>query len=167
MNNNVVNPTSTIRSEYYIAYGSNLNLSQMKRRCPNARFVSKAILKGYRLMFKGSKTGNYLTIEKDSSSKVPVAIFRVTRSDEEALDHYEGFPFFYYKKYFRAEFKDHGREIVETAFAYIMHEDRPFGLPSGVYLDVCREGYRNVGFDPAYLKGAVEYTDRMMKQNRK
>ena len=50
---------------YYIAYGSNLNVAQMRRRCPTATILATANLKGWELLFKGSLTGSYLTIEKN------------------------------------------------------------------------------------------------------
>ena len=50
--------------KYYLAYGSNLNIRQMQMRCPGAKPVGTMVLKGYELLFKGSKTGSYLTIEK-------------------------------------------------------------------------------------------------------
>lgn len=37
----------------YIAYGSNINLEQMAYRCPNSKIVSKEMLKGYELEFRG------------------------------------------------------------------------------------------------------------------
>ena len=49
---------------YYIAYGSNLNVAQMRMRCPHATILGTAKLKGWELLFKGSKTGSYLTIEE-------------------------------------------------------------------------------------------------------
>ena len=49
--------------KYYLAYGSNLNIPQMQYRCPEARIVGTAVIEGYRLLFNGSKTGSYLTIE--------------------------------------------------------------------------------------------------------
>ena len=49
---------------YYIAYGSNLNVGQMRMRCPHATILGTANLKGWELLFKGSKTGSYLTIEE-------------------------------------------------------------------------------------------------------
>ena len=49
---------------YYIAYGSNLNVPQMQMRCPHATILGTAALKGWELLFKGSKTGSYLTIEE-------------------------------------------------------------------------------------------------------
>ena len=42
---------------YYIAYGSNLNVGQMKYRCPKAKIVGTAELKNNTLYFRGSKTG--------------------------------------------------------------------------------------------------------------
>ena len=59
--------------KYYIAYGSNLNVQQMKFRCPGAKVVGKSVIKNYELLYKGSKTGSYLTIEKKNGSVVPVA----------------------------------------------------------------------------------------------
>ena len=83
---------------YYVAYGSNLNIRQMRIRCPHARVIGTAVINDYELLFKGSRTGAYLTIEPKEESEVPVAVWEVTESDEAALDRYEGYPVFYYKK---------------------------------------------------------------------
>jgi len=77
---------------YYIAYGSNLNVRQMKFRCPTAKVVGTSVIKGYELLYKGSKTGSYLTIEKKKGGVVPVAVWEVTARDEKSLDAYEGYP---------------------------------------------------------------------------
>ena len=86
-----------MEKRYYAAYGSNLNILQMRYRCPSARVIGVAEISDYRLLFKGSKTGAYLTIEKQKGSVVPVGIWEVSESDERSLDRYEGFPNFYYK----------------------------------------------------------------------
>ena len=44
----------------YFAYGSNLNLDQMARRCPDAEPVGRVRLDGYRLAFRRTG-GGYLT----------------------------------------------------------------------------------------------------------
>ena len=143
---------------YYIAYGSNLNVAQMRRRCPTATILATANLKGYELLFKGSLTGSYLTIEKNENNSVPVAIWEVTPTDELALDRYEGYPNFYYKKNIKLTCKVfHTCEINEiAAFAYIMHEDRPIGIPSEFYLRTCLDGYKAFGFDKRVLMRAYE-----------
>ena len=77
-------------SKLYLAYGSNLNVRQMKFRCPSAKIIGVGLIKNYQLMYKGSKTGSYLTIEKMKGSAVPVAVWEVTGFDERRLDSYEG-----------------------------------------------------------------------------
>ena len=140
---------------YYIAYGSNLNVEQMGYRCPSARIVGTAVIKDYRLLFKGSKTGSYLTIEKAVGQEVPVGIWHISKADEEALDRYEGFPAFYYKKQFTLDCSDGKRH---KCMAYIMHEDRRIGIPSEWYVHVCRNGYFAFGFDQKYLIDALKYS---------
>ena len=88
---------------YYIAYGSNLNVTQMMHRCPDARIIGITHLKDWTLLFRGSKTGSYLTIEPKRGEYVPVAVWEVSERDELALDRYEGFPHFYYKKDFEVD----------------------------------------------------------------
>ena len=109
---------------YYIAYGSNLNVWQMRYRCPDAKIVGTAVLDGWRLLFKGSKSGAYLTIEKDENGCVPVAVWSVSETDEQRLDRYEGFPSFYYKKELPVTISGirTGRISKRNAFVYIMHE---------------------------------------------
>ena len=66
------------KKRYYLAYGSNLNRKQMQMRCPGAKVIGTALLEGYELLFKGSKTGFYLTIEPKADGVVPVAVWEVT-----------------------------------------------------------------------------------------
>lgn len=146
------------KRSYYIAYGSNLNVQQMRMRCPHATILGTAELKGWELLFKGSKTGSYLTIEEREGGRVPVVIWEVMESDEKALDRYEGFPSFYYKKELRLQYKGirTGRRRTVTAFAYIMHEDRPIGIPTSYYMRVCLEGYDTFFFDRNVLLAAYD-----------
>ncbi len=141
--------------KYYLAYGSNLNVEQMKHRCPDAKPIGTAWIHGYQLLFKGSKTGSYLTIEKAENSKVPVAVWEVSTADERRLDVYEGYPNFYYKKEVRLPIRlANGKTKKVTAFVYIMHEERGIAIPSMTYIRTCEEGYRNFGFDVKYLDRA-------------
>ena len=94
-----------MEKRYYIAYGSNLNVRQMRMRCPHATICGTARLSGWELLFKGSKTGSYLTIEKCETGTVPIVIWEVTTQDEKALDRYEGYPNFYYKRELKVKYK--------------------------------------------------------------
>lgn len=150
----------SMKERLYLAYGSNLNRAQMRLRCPGARVIGTAILKDWRLVFKGSKTGSYLSIEPAEGFRVPAAVWRVTESDEDALDVYEGFPTFYYKEALTVPVRGirGGRERQRQVFAYIMQEDRPFGIPTARYLRICAEGYRGFGFNLDLLWEAESYS---------
>ena len=64
----------------------------MQKRCSDAKFVSTAKIKGYRLEFKHSQSGSYATIEKSDKHYVPAVIFEISDLDERCLDRYEGYP---------------------------------------------------------------------------
>lgn len=145
-----------MEKKYYLAYGSNLNLDQMEFRCPTAMPIGTATIKGYELLFKGSKTGSYLTIEPNEKEYVPVGVWEVDAACERKLDIYEGFPTFYYKKEMEVWLKDwEGKRTKIKAFVYIMHEDRPLGLPSQYYVRTCLEGYRQFGFKVSHIHNAI------------
>ena len=149
-----------MEKRYYIAYGSNLNVRQMMRRCPEARIIGTGTLEGWELLFKGSKTGSYLTIEQNPDGSVPVAVWEVSERDERNLDLYEGYPNFYYKKEMILPVKGirTGKIRKRRVFVYIMHEDRQIGLPTGSYIHTCAEGYDNFDFDIDILQNAIEKT---------
>ena len=110
-------------------------------------------------MFKGSASGNYLTIEKSGGHMVPVGVFAITPEDEEELDRYEGYPSFYYKQSFNVRLKKDDGSITEIeAFAYVMHEERALGAPSEEYIERVREGYHAFGFDERLLEEAIEFS---------
>ena len=143
----------------YLAYGSNLSLEQMALRCPDALPVGTAEISGYHLLFKGSGTGSYLTIEPKRRAKVPVAVWQVSEADEKRLDRYEGYPKFYYKKELdlnAASLLDPDLKMKIHAFVYIMHEDHECGCPTGFYYQTCFDGYRRFGFDPLFLDKALK-----------
>ena len=130
----------------------------MAWRCKDAVPLGTAEIKDYRLLYKGSKSGAYLTIEKAEGSTVPVAIWAVSAEDEEHLDRYEGCPVFYYKTEMEITYTGikTGKKRKVRAFVYIMHEDRPFGIPSKHYVDICRIGYDDFGFNQKVLSSALQ-----------
>ena len=145
--------------KYYLAYGSNLNKEQMGFRCPGAKAVGTAVLENYALMFKGSGTGAYLTIEPKFGERVEVGVWEVNERHERLLDRYEGFPTFYYKKNVSVAVTLSDGNVKEIpAFVYIMCENRPYGLPSAEYIEICMAGFKNFGFDLDNLGKALELT---------
>ena len=141
----------------YIAYGSNLNLKQMSRRCPTAKVVGTTMLKDYQLTFRG-----VATIEPKQGSVVPVAIWDIDEQSERALDRYEGYPTLYRKEIIDIEVN--GK--VEQGMVYIMNKGEP-AYPSPYYYDVILQGYYDVGLKPAYLEDALKDTYSRIKKLEK
>lgn len=158
-----------MKKRYYSAYGSNLNIRQMQMRCPSARIIGTATIPDYELLFKGSQTGACLTIEPKVGASVPVAIWSVTDEDEAALDHYEGFPNFYYKKEIQLLIKGikSSKTRIRDCFVYIMHEERSIGIPSIAYVSVCLEGYISFGFDEHFLSEAQIKSEETFEYGKK
>ena len=134
----------------YLAYGSNLNLRQMRHRCPYAIPIGVATLADYRLLFRGGHHSAVATIEPYMGGNVPVLLWEITPRDEEALDRYEGWPHLYRKEMITVELNG---EPVE-AMVYIMNGG-DLGQPSSYYLNAITEGYVSAGFDTAVLDEAL------------
>ena len=150
------------KDRLYIAYGSNLNLEQMGRRCPTAKAVGTALLRGYRLRFRGSSFCAVATVEKANRYKVPVLVWKLQPEDEHALDRYEGWPHLYRKEMLRITVN--GQRV--SAMIYIMNEPgNPYGIPSSHYLNTILEGYKTAGFDTAPLIEAAGISGKEARIN--
>ena len=130
----------------YFAYGSNLNLFQMKRRCKDSVFIKKYELKGYRLNFRSKYRA--ADIERSKNSLVPGALFEISKSDEKKLDVYEDYPILYKKLYFTYYNK--------TVMTYIMVNKTEFRYPTERYLNVVKRGYKDCKLNMKYLKIALQ-----------
>ena len=130
----------------YIAYGSNINLEQMAHRCPNSKIVSKEMLKGYELEFRG-----VATIVPNDKSEVPILIWQIDGRDEHSLDRYEGFPNLYRKELFEIEVDGEKKECM----AYLMNKGQ-ISPPTSYYYNVINQGYEANGMDTSYLRAALE-----------
>lgn len=154
-----------MKTKYYLAYGSNLNVHQMAYRCPTAEPVGTAALEGWRLEFRGSKSGAYLTIVPCAGGRVPVGVWEITEDDEKALDHYEGFPRFYHKKTLKVKmeesFTHRWRRV--SALVYIMREDAAVGIPTHDYVLACRVGCDHFGIGKGALYSALDRAYKEME----
>ena len=128
----------------YLAYGSNLHIEQMQRRCPTAEVLGTSTLLGYRLVFNG-----VATIEPAPDRSVPVLLWDIKPADEPPLDRYEGFPHLYRRETVQVELN--GKTV--DAMVYIMNSEG-IAPPSPYYYDVIRQGYEMNGLDIAVLEQA-------------
>jgi len=78
----------------YFAYGSNLDWSQMRERCPSARFVSVAKLKDHRLAFTRKSVERRCGVSDvipDRGLNVWGVVYEIDEPDLVRLDKCEGF----------------------------------------------------------------------------
>lgn len=133
-----------MKTKLYLAYGSNLNVAQMRQRCPTAEQVGEAVLKGWRLAFFGLDGSAVATVEKGPpESEVPVIIWRLTPRDEGILDIYEGYPVLYEKRTFNVELCGANRRPFGYVATHVLH----YGKPSHSYFRTILQGYEDAGFD--------------------
>lgn len=147
----------------YIAYGSNLNVQQMKFRCPTARPFAKTVLRNYRLVYRGTLTNAHATVEPYAGREVPVVLWTIEPEDEHNLDIYEGYPRYYFKDHLEVQV---GRGFV-TGMIYIMNEKRKPGRPSQSYIDIIREGYDDFSIDHEPLDISLYENDTELACARK
>ena len=129
----------------YFAYGSNLNHHQMKNiRCLRSKYLKTIFLRDYKLLFchpnKLNKFG-YANIVKKKGSKVPGAIWEITKKHEKILDGYEEFPNSYQKEYFYLN----GKKIM----FYSMNKCF-IKKPPKSYVNTIKEGYKDCNVDAKY-----------------
>ena len=136
----------------YIAYGSNLNVEQMKHRCPTAKLVGTGTLENCILDFRCMSSLAFATIHSKVGHYVPVAYWEIDRTAEYTLDVYEGYPRLYDKQLLPIT-KD-GK--TQKAIIYVMNELATPGLPSRSYVQTIYKGYLDVGLNVKDLEKICE-----------
>lgn len=140
----------------YVAYGSNLNIVQMENRCPGAQVVCTGRLNDYRLVFRMSQSGHYLSVDPCAGSSVDVAVWRIDAEQEQVLDRYEGYPW-HYQKTMVAVGVDSASGLEEVVgILYHLPEEREEGPCPDEYLQRVLAGYRHFGFDEQPLLDAYD-----------
>ncbi len=136
----------------YGAYGSNMNLSQMSRRCPKAKVIGNGTAKNYRLTFRGSCNG-VANIEIAQRRSVPIVLWEITPECEKALDTYEGYPRLYVKKDIEVITEDGPVK----AMVYVMSKDYESipAKPSQYYFDIIWHGYTDNKISKKTLREAL------------
>ena len=140
---------------YYFAYGSNLDVSQMKERCPDARPVGTALLRDHALAFGGHSPnweGAPATVVPEEDSHVPGLVYELSYDEIRILDYYEGHPVRYERRR-RPVIHEDGE--VRKAQIYVKEVDGPFSHPPPSYLSVLKEAYQTLEFDRQILKRAL------------
>ena len=138
----------------YFAYGSNLDLLQMKRRCPSSKSISKGSLPDYRLTFNRYSSGwngGVADVIKDQGSEVWGLVFELSDTDLKRLDGYEGC----YKD--QTSLYERWKSIIDTpdgqvcnVWVYTVVEKQQFVQPTPEYLQIIKDAAARLSFPQSY-----------------
>jgi gamma-glutamylcyclotransferase (GGCT)/AIG2-like uncharacterized protein YtfP len=141
----------------YFAYGSNINLDQMARRCPEATVVEPVTLENYELLFRGNGGGcGVATISPKEGSTVHGLLWNLSPKDEKALDFYEGYPHLYDKQPVNVRTQN-GSEITVMAYVMTREKERIPTEPTVGYFDGIWEGFEENGLPTHALEQAIRH----------
>lgn len=126
----------------YAAYGSNMNINQMSKRCPAAKIYITGTIEGYELVFRGRGHANII---KNKSASTPVVLWQITKACEKELDKYEELGSYYIKENINVLVKDN----IMEAFVYVMTDsmNEKKSKPTDAYFNTIKDGYIDNNLD--------------------
>jgi gamma-glutamylcyclotransferase (GGCT)/AIG2-like uncharacterized protein YtfP len=143
-------PTGEMKMPLCFAYGSNLDVDQMRRRCPESRVVIPGRLRDYSLGFTSYSpkwAGGVSDVIIHPEMEVWGVIYNLSQRDLELLDAYEGYP----DVYTRFQVTIHSlEELFHDVWVYAVVKKQDNILPSKRYLDIIKNGADRFGFPQSY-----------------
>ena len=137
-------------TKLYLAYGSNLNLSQMAFRCPDAKQLGSLYIPNWKLVFRGVAD---IEQSRNSDDRLPVGLWEITKQCEQALDLYEGYPNLYDKI------------NIMGMMTYTMNRNN-ISPPSRAYFHSILEGYKDFGLDTSHLYDSLGWSHYQQKEEQ-
>ena len=150
-------PSAAEEKRPYFAYGSNLWLDQMRRRCPGHKRVGTAVLSDHRVVC--NKVGDnrvdfYAGIIVSPGDEVIGVLYQLTPEDIKELDKKEGIKelIHYYRD--EKDFYVKNRETGElvNAFTYFVVSPVTPKKPTFEYAEKIFQGCRDHNFPEEYVK---------------
>jgi gamma-glutamylcyclotransferase (GGCT)/AIG2-like uncharacterized protein YtfP len=129
----------------YFAYGSNMDMAAMARRCPASRPLGLARLAGYRFAILQA---GYATVVRDAKSTVHGILYDLALADVPALDRYEDIARGLYRKVSQPVLRVEGGPV--QALIYI-GAGASEGRPGRGYMEGVIAAARTAGLPEAYL----------------
>jgi|TARA_R100001224_G_scaffold110104_1_gene88309 hypothetical protein len=128
-------------SKLYFGYGMNTNIEEMSYRCPKAINCGHAVIKHYRLAFRG-----VADFEHAENFNLHGVLWLITPECEIALDRLEGYPTLYDKLYMTAKVKKANLhsvpENIELPIMIYQMHDRSYRQPNESYYNTLKKGYK-------------------------
>jgi gamma-glutamylcyclotransferase (GGCT)/AIG2-like uncharacterized protein YtfP len=147
----------------YFAYGSNLDWTQMKQRCPSARFYSIAVLCGHRLAFTRYSTKRGCGVADavpEKGSEVWGVVYEISEGDISSLDKSEDYrPGRAENAYVREEVRvlpDGLDDSPQLVAIYFVCKQPNLFLPGKEYKDLILNGARHWKLPEKYIRSVLE-----------
>ena len=135
---------------FYFAYGSNLNQTQMTKRCPGSRPLYFAELEDMKFVINARGVA---TVVPEKGGNVKGIIWEISKSNEIALDLYEGVSQNLYKKEVMSCVSN-GRAV--DALVYVANEQK-LGAPRANYLETILDGIEEFSDDKDWFKEVASW----------
>ena len=133
-------------TQFYLAYGANLNRAEMAFRCPQAVPVGSVELEDWQLEFC-----SHATVQQHAHGRLQAGIWAISDACETNLDRFEGWPVYYRKQVITVR--------GEPTMMYIMNHPLP-QTPTAGYLKCLAQGYADWGLDLDLLWQAYERAEQ-------
>ncbi|KAI9847681.1 MAG: hypothetical protein M1837_001929 [Sclerophora amabilis] len=145
----------------YFAYGSNLWLAQMDRRCPENQYLGVAILRGWRWMINERRYANIVRSEGDV---VYGLLYSLSPTDRARLDRDEGVPDAYTRHELLVEWLDRNDGNPSSTVESLVYVDLKRTADSVPYDEYI--GRMNKGIADAVGKGMPQsYVDEHLRKS--
>ncbi|KAG0129011.1 hypothetical protein HOY82DRAFT_17584 [Tuber indicum] len=161
--------TDTKPPTYYFAYGSNLWLSQMHRRCPGHKLIGTALLPRHRWHINTRGYANLVpttTTNNHHHHDTYGVVYTLSESDEAQLDLSEGVPYWYQRVKHPVKLlpssgdggdgEGEGERVLEDVLVYIDTIRTTDGSPKEEYIHRINNGFRDaVGIPKEWVERYV------------
>jgi hypothetical protein len=130
----------------YFAYGSNMDETALRGRCPGARALGRARLPRHRFVLMGN---GYASARRDPQADVHGVLFMLCLSDVPPLDRYEEVARGLYTKVVQPVIRDAGAPC--HALIYFGTDQTSGGAPPPGYMEAVVAAARTADLPPAHI----------------
>ena len=135
----------------YFAYGANMYHENMKKRCPEYKFLGRAVLKGYQFIYDGQsrlRGGGIANIALAPREVVWGGLYEISESESMKLDKYEGSPKYFQRRIVPVK-NDQGQILQAMVYIRPALTQNP---PSPSYKQEVLLGAEDCGLPEDYVK---------------
>jgi gamma-glutamylcyclotransferase len=143
--------------KYCFAFGSNMSLTQMNKRCPESSKLCIATLENHKLSFprfSNTRKCGVASVETKEGEIVWGVVFRLTGSDWSKLDKYEGVKRNFYKRVGATVYENGDSNKPIECETYVAIPEGEF-FPNKDYLSTILEGAKENHLPNNYIESLI------------